>query len=48
MSIEAAERGADGVVGNELDHTSIGSNMLVVAAYGTAAELTDDLELHSD
>jgi len=39
MEKQAAKLGADAVVGVDVDYESVGSNMLVVSASGTAVKL---------
>ena len=39
MIQEARERGADAIIGTDLDYEQIGQNMLMVSANGTAVKL---------
>jgi len=39
MEKQAAQLGADAVVGVDVDYESVGSNMLMVSASGTAVKL---------
>ena len=39
----AAEVGADAVVGVDIDYETVGSNMLMISASGTAVKLIEDL-----